>query len=61
MESKPIDPVCLIHGLKRSEHDCLYCAICYVTLTPEECWVDKEGQKWDLCESCGKREEGDGE
>jgi hypothetical protein len=27
----------------------LYCAICFVMLTPETCVVDKDGMKWDLC------------
>jgi hypothetical protein len=55
-----IDPVCLFHGKRRSEHEggrCLFCGICFDTLTPEECWEDAEGQKWDLCVPCGKAEE----
>lgn len=35
-----IDPYCLHHGKRRSEHEggrCLYCCICFKTLTPEEC------------------------
>jgi hypothetical protein len=47
-----IDPVCLFHGKRRSEHEggrCLFCGICFDTLTPEECWEDAEGQKWDVC------------
>jgi hypothetical protein len=48
-----IDPVCLFHGKRRSEHHCLYCAICFVTLTPEECWRDADGVGWDLCRRCG--------
>lgn len=48
-----IDPVCAIHGKRWSEHDggrCLYCCICFRPLTPEECAVDAEGSKWDVCD-----------
>lgn len=48
----PIDPVCAFHGKKWSEHEggvCLYCCICFTTLTPAECAVDIEGQKHDTC------------
>jgi hypothetical protein len=44
-----VDPVCLFHGKRRSEHRCLYCCICFWPLTPEECAVDSDGQKWDVC------------
>jgi hypothetical protein len=47
-----IDPVCLIHGKRWSAHEggrCLYCCICFKALTPDECAVDSEGQKWDVC------------
>jgi len=53
---EPIDPVCLFHGLRRSEHYCLYCCLCFKTLTPDECWTDEEGQKWDKCIDCGDAE-----
>lgn len=54
-----IDPYCLHHGKRRSEHEggrCLYCCICFKTLTPEECWADPDGQKWNMCEQCGNTE-----
>lgn len=51
-----IDPVCFFHGKKRSEHECLYCALCFRNLTPEECWVDDTGQKWDVCVECKENE-----
>lgn len=60
MSETPIDPVCLFHGLKRSEHKygrCLYCCLCFVTLEPEECWEDEEGVKWDICIPCGEMEQ----
>jgi hypothetical protein len=47
-----VDPVCAIHGKKWSEHEggkCLYCCICFKPLTPDECAVDSDGQKWDVC------------
>ena len=50
------DPVCAFHGKHWSEHEggrCLYCCQCFRTLTPEECWADESGQKWDICEDCG--------
>jgi len=52
-----LDPTCLFHGKKASEHVCLYCCICFQTLTPDECWVDGDGVKWDLCVECGEREQ----
>lgn len=52
-----IDPVCLLHCKKKSEHHCLYCCICFKTLVPEECWVDEKGQRWDICKECGEEEE----
>lgn len=59
-ESKPdkIDPVCIFHGKKRSEHFCLYCTICFETLEIDECWTDPEGVTWDLCHTCGENEKG---
>jgi hypothetical protein len=55
-----IDPVCLIHGKRWSEHEggrCLYCCLCFKPLEPEECWADADGQKWDLCQECGESEQ----
>jgi hypothetical protein len=47
-----IDPVCLFHGKRLSEHVCLYCCLCFMTLTPEQCYEDAERQKWDVCVPC---------
>lgn len=47
-----IDPVCLFHGKKQSEHDCLFCCLCFETLTPETCHEDEHGIKWDICKQC---------
>lgn len=54
-----IDPVCLIHGKKWSEHKlgyCLYCCLCFKPLTPEECHVKEDGTKEDVCVSCAEEE-----
>lgn len=55
--SKPmIDPVCLLHGKKASEHNCLYCCLCYCDLTPETCHVLEDGTKEDVCNECAEKE-----
>ena len=54
------DPVCVFHGIKRSEHEigrCLYCCICFETLTPEQCYTDESGDTWDVCKPCGEKGE----
>lgn len=51
-----LDPVCLFHGKRHSEHHCLYCCLCFKTLTPEECSVDEDGVKWDVCVECAEYE-----
>lgn len=51
-----IDPVCTMHGRKLSEHLCLYCCLCFRDLTIEECYVDREGIKWDMCKDCAEME-----
>lgn len=51
-----IDPVCLVHGKKKSKHLCLYCCLCFKPLTPEECNVRDNGQKEDVCKPCAKKE-----
>lgn len=55
-----VDPVCAFHGIPWSQHEggrCLYCCSCFKTLTPQDCWVDEVGQKWDMCEECGDAED----
>lgn len=51
-----LDPVCVFHGKRASEHACLYCCLCFRDLTPEECWEDEQGQKWDVCQACKAQE-----
>jgi hypothetical protein len=51
-----IDPVCLLHGKKMSEHTCLYCCLCFKDLTPGTCHVRDDGTKEDVCEECAERE-----
>jgi hypothetical protein len=54
--SEPIDPVCLVHGKKMSEHECLYCCLCFKPLTKEECAFLPDGQREDICVECRKLE-----
>jgi len=56
MNQEKIDPVCLIHGKKMSEHVCLYCCLCFKGLTLEECHVKEDGVKEDVCEECAEME-----
>ena len=51
-----MDYTCTMHGKLMSEHMCLYCCLCFEDLTPEECWVDEEGQGWDVCRPCREME-----
>lgn len=52
-----IDPVCLFHGLKHSEHVCLYCSHCFNTsLSIEDFWQDENGDRWDICMECFEAE-----
>lgn len=53
----PIDPVCLIHGKRMSEHDCLYCCLCFRPLTLAECHVLPSGEREDVCEACAAEEQ----
>lgn len=54
------DPVCLVHGKKKSEHDCLFCCMCFKDLTKAECIMimdpdtGKEICKIDVCAECAK-------
>ena len=59
MATSKIDPVCLIHGKKWSEHElgfCLYCCLCFKPLTLKECNLLPNGKREDVCKSCAKRE-----
>ena len=55
-KKEPIDPVCLMHGKKKSEHLCLYCCLCFKNLTPEECNITESGEKEDVCVPCAEQE-----
>ena len=50
------DPVCAMHGKRRSEHVCLYCCQCFKDLTPEECSVNSVGTRVDVCVPCAEHE-----
>jgi len=51
-----IDPVCFIHGKKMSEYQCLYCCLCFKSLTLDECNVRSDGKNEDVCKECAKKE-----
>lgn len=51
-----IDPVCIMHGKRWSQHDCLYCCICFKDLTIEECHELSDGTKEDVCNECAAKE-----
>lgn len=55
------DPVCVFHGKKHSEHDCLYCCLCFRDLTPAECTPNAAGVKEDVCAECRRAENMAGE
>lgn len=57
MDKEKIDPVCLIHGKKMSEHVCLYCCLCFRSLTLEECNVRDDGKREDVCKECARKEQ----
>lgn len=54
-----VDPVCAFHGRRWSEHPdgrCLYCALCFTTLSFEECHELPDGSREDVCEDCAALE-----
>ena len=58
MESKNIvDPFCIIHGKRMSEHHCLYCCLCFKPLTVEECHLLPSGKREDVCNDCAQKEQ----
>lgn len=52
-EQKP-DPVCAIHGKRLSEHKCLYCCLCFASLTPDQCITRSNGTR--VCAVCDAME-----
>lgn len=40
-----------------SEHICLYCCLCFKSLTPKECNVRADGAKEDVCKPCAVKEQ----
>lgn len=55
----PSEPVCLIHGLAWREHAggrCLFCCLCFRELTVEECHVQADGTRIDVCDDCAAKE-----
>lgn len=55
--SEILDPTCVLHGKKRSEHTCLFCCLCFEDLTPETCNVRADGQPEDVCKPCAAEEQ----
>lgn len=53
---KQFDCTCLVHGKKMSEHVCLYCCLCFKSLTILECNVCEDGHREDVCNPCAKKE-----
>ena len=51
------DWICLIHGKKMSEHDCLYCCLCFKPLTIEQCHLLPNGKREDVCNDCADKEQ----
>lgn len=51
-----IDPVCVFHGLRASEHVCLVCCLCFQTISPGECNVTESGELEDVCVKCAELE-----
>ena len=51
------DPVCAFHGKRKSERDCLYCCLCFETITPEQCATEPDGTRVDVCTSCYDQEQ----
>jgi hypothetical protein len=54
--SENVNAVCLIHGKKYSEHDCLYCGLCFKPLTVEQCAYLPDGKREDVCIECAMAE-----
>jgi len=52
------DPVCALHGLKRSEHQCLYCCLCFTSLTLDQCNIlpGNEIVREDVCFLCAAKQ-----
>ena len=57
--STSIDPVCIFHGKRKSEHTCLYCALCFCDLTPEQCNILPDGRRENVCVACAEEESRD--
>jgi hypothetical protein len=50
------DPVCVFHGKKRSEHNCVVCCLCYRDLGLADCHVLLDGLKENVCHACADDE-----
>ena len=64
IEGIDIDPVCLLHGKRRSENPphwagrCLFCCICFKELkSTSDCMSTLDGGYEDVCLECGHEEQ----
>ncbi len=48
--------ICLMHGKDMNEHDCLYCCLCFKTLTIDELHIRDDGFPEDVCIPCAEEE-----
>ena len=55
-EEEKIDPVCSVHGLRLSEHQCIFCALCFKPLTIDQCHVNRKGIRRAVCNDCVEME-----
>lgn len=59
---RPIEPVCVFHGKRKSEHLCLFCCLCFTDLTkdgqPDWNRIHQlpDGDYEDVCNDCAKLE-----
>lgn len=51
------DYICLIHGLPKGEHHCLYCCLCFRPITIAECNLLPDGKREDVCVPCAQAEQ----
>lgn len=54
-----MDPTCSLHGIPWSQHPegrCLYCCLCFKTLTYETCHLLPDGTREDVCDECAEKE-----
>jgi hypothetical protein len=53
---KFVDPVCAFHGMRWSEHVCMYCCLCFKDLSWDDSNVLADGTREDVCRECAEME-----